>query len=415
MANTFTYVDWLSQESLRLLTNKLQVAQFFNTDYNKEFTQTFAVGDTVRVNYPQQFTPSTTNDLAYDPQAINRRTTTVTIDQVSKVHFEWNDLEAALKLERGREKIAKEYLEPAMATIAQDIDSRAALWAKNNANNIVGILGTDPTTFQVMTGAARQRLIELACPPSNDKGMIISPSINTSLVGAAVALFNPASDISKQYKEGSIGRQGGFDWYESMSLYDHTAGTWAGAVTVTTTATSGASTLALTCTTGDTFKKGDVISIANVYAVNPMTRRVTTRAQTKQFVVLADVTGASSAATISVSPTIYGPGSQYQNVDRLPTASDVVTLFPGTTSPSGKVGKNSLAIHRNAFALVSVKLEMPKAVEMSSQTRDPDTGITVRFVRAWDPQESKMTNRLECIYGFGNLYSDNCAVRVLGA
>ncbi len=413
--NSFNVTDWLSQETLRLLLNKLEVAQFFNTDYNKDFKSTFAVGDTVRVNFPQMFTPNTDNSLAYTPQAINRRNTTVTIDQVSKVHFEWDDIEAALKLERPDARVRKEYLEPAAATIAQDIDSRCALFAKNHANNIVGVLGTDPTTFQSMTGSARQRLIELACPPSMEKGMIISPSINTSLVGAATSLFNPASDISKQYKEGSIGRQGGFDWYESMSIYDHTAGTWQGAVSVNTTSVTGANTLLLTCTTGDTFKQGDVIGIASVYAVNPMTRRVTTHAQTKQFVVQADVTGANSLATVTVLPVIYGPGSQYQNVDRLPTAADVVTLFPGTTSPNGKTGKNSLALHRDAFALVAVPLEMPKAVEMSSQTRDPDTGITVRFVRAWDPQLSKMVNRFDCIYGFGSLYQDNCCVRVLGA
>lgn len=415
MANTFNVVDWLSQEALRQLVNKLQVAQFFNTSYNKEYTRSFAVGETVRVNFPYRFIPGQQNNLSYEPQPLTQRNTTVSIDQVSKVHFEWSDVEAALRLERGREKIAKDIIEPAMATIAQDIDSRAALWVKNNASNIVGVLGTDPTTFQVMTGAARQRLIELACPPSMEKGMVITPSINTSLVNAAMALFQPDDSISRQYKEGSIGRQGGFKWYESMSLYEHTAGVWQGAVTLASASATGDTSLAVTCTSGDTFKQGDKIGVASVYWVNPMTRRVTSRAQTVTFSVASDVTATTTSATVPITSTIYGPGSQYQNVSALPAQGAVLTLFPGTSSPNGKVGHVSMAIHPDAFALVAVPLEKPKAVEMSSQERDPDTGVTVRFVRAWDPQESKMTNRLECIFGFGNLYNDNCVVAVLGA
>jgi hypothetical protein len=411
VANVFNFTDWLTMEGLRLLVNKLHVAQFLNTDYNKEFTKEFAVGETVRVPLPQRFLIR--DGLSYSPQAINRLNTTVTVDQAFGVDFEWDSAEAALKLERGKEKIKKEYLEPAMAQIAQEIDSRAALWVKNHANNVVGVLGTNPTAFSTISGAARQRLIELACPAGGEKGMIISPGVNTALVAAVASSFNPASDISKQYKEGSIGRQGGFDWYESMSLYSHTAGTWAGTVETDGAVASGASSALLTATTGDTFKEGDVFTFENVYEVNPMTRRSTGRL--KQFVVRADVTAAASAATITFSPTIYGPGSQYQNVSALPANDADLTLFPGTSAPNGKAGINGLAIHRDAFALVGVKLESPKATEITSQTRDPETGIAIRFVRMFDPQQSKMINRFDTLIGFGDLYSDNCAIRVLGA
>jgi hypothetical protein len=46
-----------------------------------------------------------------------------------------------------------------------------------------------------------------------------------------------------------------------MSLKSHTAGTWAGAVTLSSAVANGATSLAVTCTTGDTFKKGDVIGL----------------------------------------------------------------------------------------------------------------------------------------------------------
>jgi hypothetical protein len=41
--------------------------------------------------------------------------------------------------------------------------------------------------------------------------------------------------------------------------------------------------------------------------------------------------------------------------------------------------------------------------------------MSVRFVRAWDQRESKMTNRFDMCIGFGNFYQDNGAVAVAGA
>jgi hypothetical protein len=405
-------------EGLRLLLNKLEVSQGFNTDYNSEFTKDFAVGETVRVPLPQQFTER--QGLGYKPQAINRIYTTVTCDQIFGVDFEWDSAQAALQMERGQEKIRAEYLEPAMETIKQGIDSRAALFAYQNTNNIVGVNGTDPTSLSTFN-AGRQQLIEKAGWFAGNKIVCIPPSVNTSLVGTALGLFNPPDAISKQYKEGAIGRYAGADWYESMSLYDHTAGNFQtpASVTIDGDVSSGVTSLLLNCTSGDTFHKGDVLGIAGCYPVNPMTRRVTQKATTFTVVVTANTTATGATVTVPVAVggnmPIYGPGSQYQNVDALPLNTALVTLFPGTTSASGTVGKQGLLFNKGAFAMVGVKLETPKAVELASNTRDPETGIAIRFVRMFDPQQSKMINRFDVLMGFGPLRPNNCATRILCA
>lgn len=412
MANQFKFADWITLESLRILKNKLVMPQFMNTEYGAEFTKNYAIGETLRVKLPQRFTVR--DGLGYSPQAINRINTTITVNQIFGVDFEWDSAEKALEMERGEDAVRREYVEPIMAQLAQEIDSRAIQWAYQNANNITGVLGTNPTTMTPFQ-AARQRLIEKACPPGDNKGMLIAPGINTALVPALATFFNPTSEISKQYKEGSIGKMSGFDWYESPALYKHTAGTWASTVSVKGANQTGTS-LTITATSGDTFNVGDVFSIANVKAVNPSTRRVIDTANNMQFVVTQALTAVGGGIDVlQISPSIFGPGSQYQNVDALATDGAVMTLFPGTTSPNGLSGIQNLAIQKDAFALVGVKLELPKAVEVSSQTRDPESGISVRFVRAWDNVQSKMTNRFDVLLGFGNLYPDNCAVRVLGA
>lgn len=409
-SNSWNVVDWLTEEGLRLLTNKLAVAQFGNTMYNKEFSRDFAVGETVRV--PRPFQPTIRHGLGYNPQAVQRIYTTITVDQIFGIDLEWDDVQKALEVTRPDAALRDQVLDPCMSYLAQEIDSIFTQYAYQHANNIVGVLGTDPTTTQTVM-QARQRMIELACPPTSKKGFIIPPSVNTSLTPSIQSLFQPDDEVSKLFKEGSLGRLHGYKWYESMSLYTHTAGTWQNAVTVNTAPASGDATLVVNCTSGDTFKKGDKFAIASSYATNPMTRRTTTTTTTKQYTVLADVTASASTATIAISPAIYGPGSPYQNVSALPAVNAALTLFPGTANPNGKSGKIGLALHPDAFALVGVKLETPKAVEMSSQTRDPETGISVRFVKAWDPVQSKMIHRFDVLMGFGSLYSDNCAVAVL--
>jgi len=408
----YVFPDWVAEEALRLLINMLEVSQYMNTAFNKEFAREFPVGEVVRVKLPQRFLIR--DGLGYSPQPINRINTTVACNQIFGVDFEFDDFEEALLMERSREEISEQYLRPAMEQIAQEMDTRAALFAYQNANNIVGVLGTDPnsaTTFM----QARQRLKNLAgATRGSDNAMIVPSSVYTALVPVLQALFNPVDEISEQYKEGSLGRLWNFDWYESESLFRHTAGNWQTPANNTLAATSaGGTTLTVNNTAGDVYNVGDVFSIALVNQVNPMTRRFVSQVS-KTFVVTAPLTGTGAGTDVlNISPAIFPPGSQYQNVDAAPLVNALMTLFPGTTTPSLKTGGQGLWLNKDAFAMVGVKLQSPKATELTSQARDKKTGIPVRFVRMYSPTEKKMTNSWDTCIGFGQLYADSCAGRVL--
>lgn len=415
LANSFQWVDWVAMECLDLVLNKMAVASNFNTNFEKEFTKSFAVNDSIRIKKPQRW--NIRNGMGYSPDPINRVYTTVDLNQPFGIDFEVDSIEKAIRMERSLDAISKEYIAPAMAQIAQEIDSRAALFAYQNTNNFVGILGTDPADFDSVSGAARQRMVELGSSTHDeDRACIVQPSVMRALKKSALTYFNPVTQISKQFRDGIVGYADGFDFYESMSLYSHTSGIWAGAVTVTTAPVNGATTLAVTCTTGDTFNAGDAFDIAAVNQVNTMTRRKGTTVL-KPFVVLVSTVGVASAATLSISPAIYGPGSQYQNVDALPVAAAALTMFRGTAAPtSAHSGVNGLAFTKEAFAIVGVKLEMPENTEPGSfQKQDPETGIAVQFIKMFDPIQRKMINRFDVLLGFGRLYSDECSVRILGA
>lgn len=408
MANLFLNTNWISMDVLRNLTNSLTVSEYFNTEWEGDFNKEFAVGAQVQVKFPQQFTIR--DGLGYNPQGIDRISTTVNLDQPFGIDFQWDDYENAVKAERSEEEIREQYLMPAGVQLAQEVDSRAANWATIYTSNIVGQLGTDPTSL-VTYDQARSRLKQKAAPPGK-RCMLVSSSQMVSIGGAITTLLQPVDEITEMFKEGVIGRAKNFDWFEEQSLYSVTAGTWQNAVTVSGAGQSGTS-LVVTDTAGDTFNAGDKFSIANVNAVNPRTRRSAGPLTAQQFTVTVAVTG-TGTDTLTILPSIYGPGSQYQNVDNLPVNGAALTLWPGTTSPNGKTGTFGLALTKYAFALSGAKLYSPKAVEVCSQKRDPRTGLAVRFVKAWDPVRSMEIHRFDMVIGFGNLYQDNGAVGVLG-
>src|ERR1035438_806458 len=95
--NEILFVDWLVMKGLIILVNKLAVAKYMNTDYNKEYKQPFAVGNTVRVPLPYKFLIR--NGQAYKPQALNEQFTTVTCDQIFGIDFEYDAIDQALKID----------------------------------------------------------------------------------------------------------------------------------------------------------------------------------------------------------------------------------------------------------------------------------------------------------------------------
>ena len=397
-------------EILRLLLNKLVIAESFNRDWEKEFQKEFAPGSSITIKFPWR--PAVTDGMGYSPQAISRLSTTVSLDQWLQIGFEWDDYEAAVKLERSESELRENYLDPCAAAMAQEYDSRCAKWAYQNASNVVGVLGTDPTTVQTYY-QARQVLMEEACPPG-PRVACISSSMMQTLGSNITNVFQPADEITKVWKEGALGKLAGANFYESNSLYSHTAGTCASTVTVTGSNQSGG-TLIITGTNGDTIKAGDKFSIASVNRVNPMTKRVAGPSVVRKFTVPTSYTLTGGADTISILPAIYGPTSQYQNVDALPINGAALTLWPGTTSPNGKVGTVGLMLSRYAFALTGAKLFVPKSTESAGIAQDPQTGIAIRKVKAWDPVRSMQVNRMDSLAGFGNLYQANGAAVILGA
>lgn len=391
----------------------LSVARNMSKEYSKEFAKQGAkVGDTISVRKPQRFQP--TSGLQYQPQSLSNIKTTITASDVTGVHFEWDSVERTLSLD----DIQENYAKPAAIGLAHNINMRAAQFAAQNTFNAVGTPGTTPTLLDTYL-AAGDKIVQLGLPPEEELTCIITRKMSSQFVVGQKTLFNPGGSISSMIKNGSVtdGRENtlGYKWERDQTIYVQTTGAYGGTPLVNganqTTQNGNNDTMSL-ATKGwsnstQVLNVGDRFTIAGVYSVHPQTRQSTGDLQ--QFVVLqAFTSNGSGQGSVVVAPGIT-PTGQYQNVTAAPADSAAITLFgaANTSTPQG------LLLHKNAYAFVSVPLNDPKSgkgVEEAYQETDPDTGITLSFVRFFDGVNRVHGNRFDMLTGFGVLYRELACV-----
>lgn len=409
MANSQINTQLVTMEIARGLYNKSTIANRFNKAYNKDYSKDYPVGATIYPRLPWRVIKK--DGLGLQLQPLVDRVTSITMDQVFQYSVDFDSVEEALTMPRPNMDLLKQIAEPISDQFAQDLDSAAALWALQNTSNVVGNLGGAITNLSTLRSAT-QKMVELAGWMPGKMTGVITPGMANEIVGLGQAIFNPTSNISNQFRTMDIGQYAGVDWNQSMSLYTQTAGS------ITTPTITGANqsggSLIITGSNGDTLAVGDKIGIGSTTtasnAVNPATRRTT--GALRVFTVTQAITLTGGADTIQISPAIVGPGSQYQNVDQLPVNGATVVLWPGTTSPNGKIGPCGVLFAQDAFALVGAKLREPQSCEYHSSQTVPGTGISCRVTVTWDEVLSRMIFRADALFGFGNIEPENKSVLI---
>lgn len=395
---------------MRYLKPSLGVMGAFNFNFQREYEGDQPIGDTLRYKEPWRMTLQ--DGFGWNGQSIARRNRSMTIDQQVSGQFLWDSVEEALQMERSYADIKKNIIAPGSAQMAQECDLRAAKYAAQNSPNVLGAIGTTPANMDTYNGAIT-RIKELGGWRQGvvKRGFFLTAQmVETGITATVRALLNPPDAVSKAFREGIVGRYAGWQFEDSQSLYTHTTGVWATVATGVTVSGAGqsGSSLNVACTTGDTFKKGDKISIAAVNACNFSTRATTGRARV--FTITQDTVGVASLATLSIFPSIIGPGSPYQNVDALPGNAAVVTLWPGTTMVNATAKSGPLAVFftEDAFYCAGVKLPMPKAgtKEVSQQYTDPDTRISISYIQDFETRDRQRINRMDMMFGFGNGWAE---------
>lgn len=351
----------------------------------------YNVGQTIAINVPARPIIGTTADITAGINDVVEEKVTMTLNQrfVANCALTSLEIQNSLALKDWGNRILKPY----MSGMGQTIDNQYMTLAKNAVYNQVGTAGS--TVFDTSTiGSAREKLRKNLAPLGDDLTLMLDSTAMNSAYNSRKGLFQDSSQIAKQYRTGVVGIADGFNYVETNLLPLHTRGTATGAITVTTTSTTGDSTIALTGTGAQTLKAGDVFTVANVFAVHPITKATLNYLQ--QFVVTADNTASSGAYTgIAISPSIYySTSGSLQNVNRLPTSADVVTLVGALSTGYTQ----SMAFHKQAFRVASVPLMKPEGAHMVGQ--ETVDGMTVRVWMDSILLTDKMVLRLDFLGAF---------------
>jgi hypothetical protein len=412
MANSLVTPTWYTKEVARILVNNLKFAANVNRTYDDAYVQAGAkVGYTVNARMPQRY--QVTEGQALQTQALNDQFVPITLTHQKNIAYSWSTASMTQEIDAVRDR----YVRPAAAALANVIDYDGLNTLFKDIYQSVGTPGTTPSTNLTYLQAGA-KLTDSAAP-TDGRVAVLDPTAMVTLANANLALFNPSAQISEQYRQGQFASRalGVSEWYEDANVAKYTTGTYTASTPLVDGASQTGSTLATDgwASGAATLNKGDIFTLAAVYAVNPVSYAST--GQLQQFVVTATTSDASGdMATLPISPSIITSG-QLQTVTASPANNAVITVL-GTTSPAGgtlaaTVTSQSLVYHPDAFALVMSDLHRPTSGAEATVVRSKELGVSIRMVQQYQIGTDSEPTRLDILYGWATL-RPTLACRVQG-
>lgn len=383
MANTLLTSDIITREAQRILHQKLNFIGRVNRSYDGSFAKSGAkIGDTLRIRLPTQY--SVTDGATIVAQDSVQENTSLTVNNRKHVAMDFSDEELTLDLDN----FSQLHLEPAMAVLAANVESDMLQNVYKNVYNQINNVGSDMTYKLVSQG--RQKLVDNLCPMDNTITACFNTEDTVDLDDALKGLYNPQTTLSEQYRTGMLGQKSNFTFYENTMMPRHATGTddGTGDYLANSVAAQTGSTAIIDTGTG-TLNVGDVFTWAGVYRVHPETKVDTGKLQ--QFVVTAPV--GASGTSVSFSPEIIASGPR-QNVTNGIANNSALTKVGGASAAHDI----SLGFHRDAFAFATADLVLPSGMDMAS--RKVQDGLSLRFVRGFDINNSTFVSRFDILYGY---------------
>jgi hypothetical protein len=416
MADSFLTHSMIAERSLFDLQNQLTMSKHVYRGYNGEFNAAvggYKKGNSVTVQLPNKFRAKTST-IALDVVDIQEQSTTVTVDEIA--HVDWDFLENDLTLEIAN--FSKKYIRPATITLANVVDLNGCK-EYVNLYNLVGTPGTTPATFGVLADAATR--MDNEAIPRTDRLCIFSPKAHWSMADGELKGVFQQNIVDKLLRKGFVGNFALMDFFMDQNIQTHLVGdhsadaptpvmngsTSEGATSIVTNGWGGSNDL----------HKGDIITIAGVVGVNPISGQAWEGNELRQFVVTADIVDTSADMTIAISPKIYSSAAAennlpYQTVVTLPQNGAAITVV-GTASTSYP---QNMAFHPDCFALTMVPYARPKSAGQSvmwGQASDPKLGLSITVATAFDIDAYKEITRLDILYGWDTIRAE-LGLRITG-
>ena len=404
MANALLTSTVILNKTMQALHNESAFIGHIDTSYEEEFAKKgMKAGATVYPRLPVQY--RIRDGAVASLQDVTQSTFPVIVEPEFGIDFDFTDFDLQLSIDKFNEN----FMAPAGKRLATELDTRIATRFYQAVAQFTGTPGTIPSTALAILKAGAL-IDDVAGQGGEERLCGLTPMATAYLVDGLKGLLNDSGVIGQQTKTGLMKTNLGMTFQRSQNMPVHTVGAWGGTPLVngagqgTTTAIVTENPKAATTsllTTGWTnsitglLKKGDVITIAGVFAVNLEHKGALP--YLKQFVVTADVnSGATTGpATLILSPAIIDSGA-YKNVTALPANNAAITVVSGTASTAYQ---QNIIYSPKAFSMVTVAMDVPKGMDMAEQITYE--GVNMRFVRGFDITNNKRISRFDIMAGYG--------------
>lgn len=381
----------ITRLAVRLFKNSNAFIQNIDTQYDNQFAVEGAkIGDTLRIRLPNDYTVA--DGPALSAQETNEQSTSLVVNYQRHVDTTFSAAQLSLSMQDFSERVAAPMMNNLAGNVAKTVMGGVEGGVSNFVANFSGAGAIISPTSQTVLDA--DALLTTRSAQEFDRNLVASPPSMARVLGTMQGLFNPAPEISRQYRKAKIYDALNFKWFRDQTVLVHTTGTFtAGTV-------NGANQTGLTLTTNaitGTFKKGDVITIAGVYAVNRVTKQNDNVLQ--QFVVTADVL--TAATSIPIYPAIIGPDPitgnevQYQTVASAPADAAAVALV----NTAGERYRKNIAYVPQLVTMATCDLKLPSG--NGEAARANSDGLAIRVIRNfYNVSTDQFVDRTDVLFGF---------------
>jgi hypothetical protein len=300
-------------------------------------------------------------------------------------------------------ELSERVIRPAMIQLANQVDlDLMALYNEVPQHVTLPAGGVDSFADFALAPA----LMDKYAIPQDERKCVLSPADYWALLGSQTSLSLEKIG-TEAYRRGSVGNIAGIDVFMSQNAPVHSCGSRTTSDLVNQTIIDGTHTWAnskdstykemgvdgLNGAT-DTVKKGDIFTVSDCNAVNPVSK--SNLGFLKQFVVMEDATGSGSAiSAMKFWPPMILSGAQ--KTVHLTTGTDIdnnTIIWYGTASTDFT---QNLFFHKNAFALTVVPMVKPPGA--SDVGRRTYKGVSVRVIPYYDGTNDDSNWRLDILYG----------------
>lgn len=408
MANNILTNLMITREAARVLHQSGNFLNNVNKQYVDEFAQKGAkAGYSVNLRLPSKYLVRSGATLSAQDHVERSTPFSVSTQYGVDVSFSTADRTMAL------DDFSKRVLQPAMKQLAAKIEYDCLASAYKLVNNY-----TNATTNAVLTYRYFQKngqYITDQLGPLADRAAVLSPASAVEFMDATKGLFHASQNIEKAWREGLMGRTGGFDVFENTLLPPHTTGSLAGspltdgaALGTSTTANSWVSQTTLQidgATSTTTIAAGDIITLSGVYAVHPESKA--NLGYLQRFVVQSAVTFTTAAddyAVVVKPGMIYGVGNAFQNCVLSGVANSDGLTVTRAGAASTAFGQD-LFFHKDAFVFATADLEdvSPYGAQCSRAVSD---SISLRWIQQYNSSSDNVVGRFDVLWGFAGLYPE---------